>query len=364
LIICLIADGRSIHTQRWAEYFAAKGHEVHLITYDPVGRQIPGVSEHVISSFWKNLYLSFLPREISIKRLVKTIQPDLIHAHFITKYGFHLISLPIRPLIVSAWGDDILILPKRNRLLWFFTKNVLETVDRIYAVSGNIRTHIIDDFDIPPQKVRYLPFGIDTDLFSPENKNSHNVQTTIEIFNNRGFFPVYDGEMLIRGFAVAYARDHRLRLTLKGNGPEERKIRDLVTSLGLGEVVTFREKTEYAKVPHDYHRADIFITTSRSDGTPVSLLEAMASAVPCIATAVGGIPEWIDDKKTGILIPSGSPEKVAEAILLLARDPTLRHSLGTAARATILQKGQWKVLMALAEKDYEELIRTYRKEKL
>jgi glycosyltransferase involved in cell wall biosynthesis len=362
LILCFIADGRSIHTQRWAEYFVAKGHEVHLVTYDPMSHPIPGVSEHVVSSRWKNLYLAFLPRRMAIKRLVKKIHPDLIHAHFITKYGFHLLSFPTRPKVASAWGDDVLILPKQSRLIRFYTKKVFDTVDRIYAVSANIRTHIIEDFDIPPQKVFYLPFGIDTDLFSPASDTPQN-RTTIEIFNNRGFFPVYDGETLVQGFAAAYAVDRRLRLTLKGDGPEEQKIQDLVTLLGVDEVVTFRKKTAYADVPTDYHHSDIFITTSRSDGTPVSLLEAMASAVPCIATAVGGIPEWIDDKRTGILIPPGSPEKVAETILLLARDPKLRESLGMAARATVVERGQWKTLMAMAEKDYEELIRTYRKEK-
>ena len=90
MILLLIADGRSIHTQRWAEYFAQKGHEVHLITYNPMTRVINGVTEHVLVSRWNTLYLSFIPRHLAIKRLVKKIKPDLIHAHFIAKYGFHL----------------------------------------------------------------------------------------------------------------------------------------------------------------------------------------------------------------------------------------------------------------------------------
>jgi len=57
MILCFIADGRSIHTQRWAEYFAQKGHDVHLITYDPMGRNIEGVNEQVIPSRWK-IFLS------------------------------------------------------------------------------------------------------------------------------------------------------------------------------------------------------------------------------------------------------------------------------------------------------------------
>jgi glycosyltransferase involved in cell wall biosynthesis len=363
LILLFIADGRSIHTQRWAKYYAQRGHEVHLITYDPVCRDIPGVTEHVLTSRWKNLYLSFIPRHIAIKRLVKQIQPDLIHAHFIAKYGFHLPDLKFRPSIVSAWGDDILILPKKSRLIHYYTKKVLNSVDLIYAISHNIGNHIVSDFTIPETRVHYLPFGIDTDLFSPQSDAGIKNNQTIEIFSNRGYFPVYDNDTLVRGFALAYAKNPTIRLTLKGDGPLEQSVQNLVASLGLSEVITFKKKTAYSEVPDDYRSAHIFLTTSISDGTPVSLLEAMASGLPCIATNVGGIPEWIENKKTGILIPQKSPEQVAQAILLLAADPVLRSSLGSAAREVVLKNGQWNTLMAQAEKDYLALIETYRQDR-
>ena len=305
MILLFIADGRSIHTQRWAEYFAERGHEVHLVTYDPMDRTIPGVTEYVLTSRWDNLYLAFIPRHIAIKRLVKRIRPDLIHAHFIAKYGFHLPDLKFRPAVVSAWGDDILILPKKSRLIAWYTKKVLDSVDLIYAVSRNIGNHIVSDFGIPGPKVHYLPFGIDTGMFPPREDAGTEGKQVMELFSNRGFFPVYDTATLVRGFALAYKENPALRLTLKGEGPEEQEIRELVTGLGLDEQVHFRKKTRYADVPRDYQHADIFITTSLSDGTPVSVLEAMASGLPCIATSVGGIPEWIEHNVTGLLIPPG-----------------------------------------------------------
>ncbi|HEX3000923.1 MAG TPA: glycosyltransferase family 4 protein, partial [Methanoregula sp.] len=229
----------------------------------------------------------------------------------------------------------------------------------IYGVSHNICDHIVADFSIAPKKVHYLPFGIDTDLFRPGEEIASSADGLIQVFSNRGFFPVYDNETLIRGFAQAYARNPLLRLTLKGDGPLEQPLHDLVASLGMSEVVTFKSKTPYADVPSDYHMTDIFITTSVSDGTPVSILEAMASALPCIATSVGGIPEWIDDNKTGLLIPPRSPDRVAEALLTLAADSNLRSRLGAAAREFVVKNGRWESLMAEAEKDYQALIATY-----
>ncbi|MDP3563859.1 MAG: glycosyltransferase family 4 protein, partial [Methanoregula sp.] len=152
-------------------------------------------------------------------------------------------------------------------------------------------------------------------------------------------------------------------LTLKGEGPMEQSIRDLVATLGLSDVIRFKKKTSYSEVPQDYQRAHIFVTTSISDGTPVSLLEAMASGLPCIATTVGGIPEWVEDKKTGLLIQPEAPDQVAQAILTLAADPALRSHMGSAAREVIIRNGQWKNLMAQAEKDYLALIETYRQDR-
>lgn len=361
--LLFIADGRSIHTQRWVEYFAGRGHEVHLITYDPMERVIAGVKEYVLTSRWKNLYLAFIPRHLAIRKIVRQVNPDLIHAHFIAKYGFHLPGLGRCPTIVSAWGDDVLILPKKSRIIHHYTKKVLESVDLIYAVSKNIRDHIEQDFGIPPKKIRFLPFGIDTDLFAPQPGALRADMQTVEIFSNRGFFPVYDNDTLVRGFARALAQEPRLRLTLKGDGPLEDQVKALVALLGLSEVITFRQKTAYADVPDDYRRAHIFITTSVSDGTPVSILEAMASGLPCIATTVGGIPEWIESGKTGLLVPPKSPEAVAEALLSLARDPALCSRMGSAAREVVVRNGQWSLLMAQAEKDYLALIETYKEDR-
>jgi glycosyltransferase involved in cell wall biosynthesis len=367
MILCFIADGRSMHTQRWVQYFSQQGHEVHLITYDPMDRPIDGVIEHVVPSWCQNVYLSFWPRHQAIARIIRKIKPDLVHAHFITKYGFHLPFLGNYPKIVTAWGDDILILPWTSRILYFFTRHVLRSVDLIYAVSHDIQNHIINDFGIQEGKVHYLPFGVDTDLFFPKIITPNDNQDTIIVFSNRRFFPVYDISTLINGFAKAYESDKRLSLILKMDGPDEKKYREQVISLGISDIILFKKKTPlsnitYADIPDDYRSADIYITTSLSDGTPVSLLEAMASGLPCIATSVGGIPEWVNNNITGLLIEPGSPDQVASALLSLARDPELRKRLGNAAREVVVNNGQWKTLMEQAEKDYQGLIKTYRQD--
>lgn len=356
--LCFIADGRSIHTQRWVEYFAGR-HEVHLITYDPMGRDLNGVTEHVVGSPGQNLYLSFWPRHLRVAKIVRQVKPDLVHAHFVAKYGFHLPFLNIHPTVVSAWGDDVLILPRQSRIIAAFTRYVLKRTDLIYAVSRNIKNHIISDFGIAEDKIRYMPFGIDTRMFSPVPSRPEDAPE-IHILCNRGFVPVYDMRTLVKGFFQAYLKDERLRLILKGDGPERDEIGDLVRSLGIENVVLFKDRSPYADVPRDYRQADIFVSTALSDGTPVSVLEAMASGLPCIATNVGGVPEWIADGENGMLIPPGEPNLLADRLLRLAADRNLRVVYGAQARRCVVENGDWCKLMPRAEKDYEDLVTRWR----
>lgn len=354
MIILLIADGRSIHTQRWAEYFAQKGHRVHLISYESMSRSVEGVTEHVLTSRWKNLYLAFIPRHLTILRLLNQINPDIIHAHFIAKYGFHLPFLGNYPKIVSAWGDDILILPKSSRLIFMFTKYVLTSVDLIYAVSEDIRSHIIHDFRISPEKVKYLPFGVDTVKFFP-GKSTQKDNTIITLFSNRGFLPIYGMDIILESFIIAHAKIPALKLILKGEGPDKEKIKKAVLEKKLEENVLFLDTTEYSEIPLELQKMDIFITAAGRDGTPVSLLEAMATGLPCIATSVGGIPEWIVDDSNGLIIPPFDSRILAEKMLQLAADKEKREFLGKNARDTIVRKGNWSLLMQIAENDYETL---------
>jgi glycosyltransferase involved in cell wall biosynthesis len=357
--ICLIGDGRSNHNHRWAKYFIDKGHEVHLITYDKSDDEpTSGAIEHILPSVLGNIYLSFIPRQFAINRLIAQIKPDIVHAQFITKFGFHLMLNGFKPSIMSAWGDDILILPKQSKIIHYLTKKAILSADLVYAVSHDIENHIIKDFGIPRERVKYLPFGVDTDVFAPPTIRLYDKQT-IDVYCNRGYFPVYDIPTLIRAFALAHSKNKQLRLVLKKYGPEEDNIRELVASLKLDDVITVGKNTPHNDIYKDYQTYDIFATTSVSDGTPVSLLEAMSAGLPCVATRVGGIPEWIRHDVNGKLVPPGNVPKLAIELSRLARDPVLRHALGKAARETIISKGNHIVLMKTAEDDYSKLVDQY-----
>src|SRR5262245_31758707 len=114
--LCYLADPRSIHTRRWLDYFVQRGHEVHLLTAHTEFPFLDGVKVYPILAlppFMKNLkrgqgWLAFLVSSQRVRRLLQAIAPDLLHAHFIKYYGWLAARSGFHPLIITAWGGDIL----------------------------------------------------------------------------------------------------------------------------------------------------------------------------------------------------------------------------------------------------------------
>jgi glycosyltransferase involved in cell wall biosynthesis len=357
--ICLIADATSVHTQRWASYFVQQGDEVHLITYEAPNTPIKGVELHVVKSLFNSLYLAFIPRHIKIYLLVRRLKPDITHAHFISKFGFHAAFLGQHPVVMSAWGDDILIIPYWSKLLWYFTKISLKRADRIYAVSQDMAEKITYNFGNPANDVEIVPFGVDTKLFQPTTKDEWRLTDRTVVLSNRNFLDVYNIETLINAIPLIIEKNKKIHFVIKGSGPLERFLKELADELDVNEYVTFVGWTEYHDMPKYLHNCDIYVSTAISDGTPVSVLEAMACGKACIVTDVGGVGEWIEDDVSGCLIPPQQPHILAKKILELVRDPDKREVLGKEAYRVVTERGDWHNIMEWVKDDYKTLVREH-----
>jgi len=133
--------------------------------------------------------------------------------------------------------------------------------------------------------------------------------------------------------AFAATRDHvpGVRLKLAGEGSERKEIAAMARSLGFADHYDYNgiynrpeERTSFM------HDLDVFVMPSFTEGTPNSIVEAMANGKPIIASAVGGIPDMIDHN-SGILVPPGDPRALAKAMIVLTKDPELRRQMGEAA---------------------------------
>lgn len=355
--ILFIANAVSIHTIRFVEYFASMGDDVHLISYLPPKIPVPGITLHIPPSPFSSIYFDFLPRQFWINRCIRKIRPDIVHAMYVSKFGWHLIPVRGVKTVLTALGDDILILPHKGLHFYLATKLAVQRADRIYAVSEHIRQTILSDYHVPPEKVQTMAIGVDNSLFYPAS-DPPGPKGDIHLFSNRGFRPEYNPGTIIDAVALVHQTHPQVRLSLKGDDPERAACEDYVREKGYDSFIFFLDKTPYHLVPDDYRRADIFISAARSDGTPVSMLEAMACRTACIMTDVGGVPEWIQDGYNGLLYPPKSYGILADKIRFLIDNPRIRDELGDHAHQTIQDRGDWNRLMAGLRDDYKTLYQT------
>ncbi len=133
--ICYLANGQSIHTKKWVTYFSDNGYDVHLVTFTKT-EHIEGVKVHNLRYFLKWAYPL---RIIEVRRTVKRIGPDVLHAHYVSHYGMYGALTGLKPFVVSAWGSDVLTEPEKSRIRKHTVKYVLSKADVITCDAQHMR---------------------------------------------------------------------------------------------------------------------------------------------------------------------------------------------------------------------------------
>jgi len=131
--LAFLANGKSIHTERWLRYFVGKGYDVHLITF--TAKPLKGVKIHELRYFKK---LAYPLRVWQIRKTVKEIDPDILHAHYVSHYGVYGALTGFHPFIVSVWGSDVLRDPKESRIRRYGVAYALKRADCITTTSKHL----------------------------------------------------------------------------------------------------------------------------------------------------------------------------------------------------------------------------------
>ena len=158
--ISYIANAESIHTQRWVQYFADKGHEVHLISpTPPIGNYPQNVSLYPIKVLEGIRGLNHPFSVFQIRRIMKRINPDILHAHYAADYGFWAALCWVHPFVVTAWGSDILVRPQESKLSKWMVKFVLKQADLITCDAEHLE-HRIAELGADRRRIKLIYFGV------------------------------------------------------------------------------------------------------------------------------------------------------------------------------------------------------------
>ncbi len=335
--VLYVCDAASVHTRRWAEYFYDQGIEVHVASFRPA--KIDGVEIHVLSTgrLGRPGYLFAIPQ---LRALWRKLRPDVVHAQYVTSYGYIAAMAGLHPLVVTAWGTDVLISPRQSQLSKFLAHFALRDADVVTTVAEHMNAAVVE-LGVPADRVIALPFGVDCQRFHlPEVPPSP--PPPLRLICTRNFAPVYAVDSLIEAVAQVRGRGLSIEVDLVGAGPLETSLRELVQRFGLDNIVRFRGHVDHATLARwlgDHH---VFVTPARSDGNNVSLNEAMACGCFPIATDIPANSQWLRDGDNGLLYPAGDAQALARCIERAAADPAWRARAAVQNRRIVEERADWR----------------------
>jgi glycosyltransferase involved in cell wall biosynthesis len=213
--------------------------------------------------------------------------------------------------------------------------------DRIFAVSSDLRQHMIAE-GLPPSRIDVNYNGIHageeaTRAHRSEARRSLGIADEEVLLGTVGRLdPVKDLPTQIRAVALLRATGAACRLAIVGDGPEAPRLATLIERLGLaGAVHLIGYRADVRAVMAGF---DVYLNSSAHEGVSLTVLEAMATGLPVIATRVGGNPEVVMPGETGLLVPAADPQALADAVASLMRAHLSRRAMGQAGRARVLER--------------------------
>ncbi len=364
--ICYITDGDVVDTKNWLTYFAQRGHQVHLISPRVREGYIEGVLLHrlvnILPGLWPiSRYLSGLSWIVQVRRLVNKLKPDIIDVHYITIYGYLAVASGFHPLVMGVWGSDILVDPEQNIIYKFFTGQALRKAERVICVSPALKEEVTK-YGVNPGLIDIVYIGTDTQEFSPDKRNADVFQklgipaSCPVVISTRSLGPIYNIETLVRAIPLVLKEVPEARFIIGGQGEQRNYLEKLAKDLAICDSVRFPGWIPGEDLPVYLASSDVYVSTSLSDGTSTSLLEAMAGGLAPVVTDITANRPWVEDGQNGFLFPVKNHEILAAKIVYLLKNTELRNKFGQANRQLVQEKAEFHKEMAKVEQIYLKLV--------
>lgn len=290
--------------------------------------------------------LALLP---AFTAILNELKPDLVQAGPVQSCGLMTAIAGFSPFIVVSWGSDILLDAGRDELWRWMTRYTLERSEMLFCDCDAVRHKVQQILPYDDVRIAQFPWGIDPSQFTPGGtslpvRKRSGWEDAFIILSTRSWEPVYGIDVLIKAFAAAYERNNKLRLILMGNGSLEGEINGLIDSKGLGDAVFRTGRTTQEEIPEYFRAADLYLSCTHSDGTSISLLEAMASGLPVVVTDGPGNREWVTPGENGWLAPDNDVAAFAQALLDAAASAReIREGMGRKNRQAAEQRANWEI---------------------
>jgi sugar transferase (PEP-CTERM/EpsH1 system associated) len=277
-------------------------------------------------------------------KLLRRLRPAVLHTYNLGTIEYHatamLAGVPVR--VHAEHGRDAGDPQGLNRKHNLLRRALVPVIDRYIPVSRDLDRWLQEVVGIPAAKRRLIDNGVDTERFRPapvpgdaqepwQHDDAFVIGTVGRLQDVKHHAGLIEAFALLR--KMVPEQQHRLRLVLVGDGPLRARLEQQIRDAGLQDCVFLAGAR--SDVAPAMRSLSLFALSSIAEGTPVTMLEAMASGLPVVSTAVGGIPDLVVDGATGSLVPARDPQAMAEALAAYVRAPALARAHGAAGRERI-----------------------------
>ena len=404
-----IVDGRSPIATNWISYFILKGHEIHLVSTFPCQPIIGLASFKVIpmglsgvyaqpevrSSTLGNLVRRVVPVELrtwfrqlvtpfsfsqaanTLRNEIDRIQPDLVHAMRIPYEGM-IASLAMEKisqrseyankicLLISVWGNDFTLHARSTRAIAEHTRRTLKYCDALHTDCQR-DLNLAREFDfisIKPSIVLPGGGGVKLDVFYPAEPSLETIDrhfgegdSPILIINPRGFRAYVRNDTFFRSIPLVLNKFPQVRFVCPGMADEALAMK-WISELGISENVELLPSQTNQEMAKLFRQSKISVSITTHDGTPNTLLEAMASGCFPIAGDLESLREWITPGVNGFLVDPGDPNALALAIHEAIDQPGLRKKAREYNLRVVKEKAEYDMVMQAANEFYFRLVST------
>lgn len=298
---------------------------------------------------------------LKIRRLIRAQSYDIVHVHnqMSWLYGGSGAILARRPLVYTEHSSLEKFTPRQQRKLKAVLSLIGKKTIQVTTVAKHLIPSLEEDLGIPANRITNIYNGIDPAPYEIEIDRAQKLEELGLPADSKivgivaSLTAAKDHVTLLRAFSVVLQQVPKAQLLIAGQGPLKDQVVAETAALGIGDHVHILGVRR--DIPELLQVFDVFTLSSLVEGLPISLLEAMASRRPIVATRIPGVDELVDEK-SGILVPHSNPEELGKALATVLSDEALAHSLGNGGRQRILDEFSFGGMIRAYISCYDEIL--------
>lgn len=349
--ILFIADASSPHSYRWVKYFSeVQGNSITWCSF--AENTMPKIN----NVKFKKLEKSSPFKLFKSIRYISKASPDIIHVHYLGWNGLLSLFFPRIPIILTAWGSDI-VFNSKKWIMKFLIKKMIKRSRLITCDALHLKDRMIE-LGSDENKIKIIMFGIDENSFiSKREPFDLNNNTKYVVGSIRNLHPVYDIITLLKAAKIILETRNDVIFNIAGSGPDLQALKEFVDKNALNKEIQFLGRLDSTELLNFYDNLDIYVSTSLSDGgIASSTAEAMLCSRPVVITNAAENSNWVKDGSNGRLFECKDYKELSKIIIHLLDNKENAISLGGKAKQTIINRNLYTNEMNKMQLIYKKIV--------